>query len=305
MREYLSREFAIYVSQGCAYNCSFCQAAKGQKEKYRDLDLLKGELTYLASRAKSLEIEKLSFYMSNLDGFQTPKMLLEFAKIVEEVKAESGVNIEFRCLAGIRSFLNAAEIVPYVAKAGMKTIAFGVDGATAEVWASVNKNQNFGKQDDDDLKRAMEAIKLCVENGITAEMLMVFGHPVETEESLKAALDFCQEMADKYGAIPRPHVAKHVIPGADEWKNPANKDIVEQFIENPDYFQALDYTAFASELSHPNAELRALTNKYYKAICEIVPGSTQYIYPNTPEEIAKAAAQGTTIEQLNRGRFDR
>lgn len=47
MRLYLEREFSVYVSQGCKYNCNFCQAAKGRPEIYRELSGFENELTHL------------------------------------------------------------------------------------------------------------------------------------------------------------------------------------------------------------------------------------------------------------------
>lgn len=305
MSAYLSREFSFYVSQGCAYNCDFCQADKAKPEKYRDLKVIKEDLTYLAGKAVSLGLDRISFYMSNLDAFQTPTKLLEFAGIIEEVKIKFKIDIQFRCLATLECFLRAKEIIPILKKAGLKSVGFGVDGGTAEVLASVNKKHNIYRGNRCALQKASDAISLCAENDIIPEILMVFGHPGETEESLKSALDFVREMAEKYKALPRPHVAKHIIPGAKEWRNPQNTKIVQHFIHNPDYFQATDYAALASELTHPDAELRALTNKYYLAMCKIREGSTQWIYPDTPEFRAEAVKQGTTIEALNQGRFDR
>jgi len=41
---------------------------------------------------------------------------------------------------------------------------------------------------------------------------MVFGHPVDTEQSLTDALHFMQWAQQEYGAIPRPHVARSFFP---------------------------------------------------------------------------------------------
>ncbi|EKD63966.1 MAG: radical SAM protein [uncultured bacterium] len=309
MKKYLNREFSYYVSQGCTFNCKFCQAEKGKKEKYRDLNVVQEELEYLAGKAVSFGIEKLSFYMSNLDGFQTPEKLLEFAKIVESVKRKFGIKIEFRCLATLEFFLRAVKnhegILPTLRNAGFTSVGFGIDGATPEVWRAIGKSHNIGDKDKEGLQKSIDAISICAENGITPEILMVFGHPTDTQESLETALDFVQDMANRYGAVPRPHVAKHIIPGADAWRAKENQDIVSQLIENPEYFQALDYAALASEISHPDAELRKWTNKYYQAMCAMSDRATKYVYPDTPLFREEMARDGTTVERVNQGRFDR
>ncbi|MDR0860332.1 MAG: hypothetical protein LBO09_05150 [Candidatus Peribacteria bacterium] len=52
MKHYLTKEFSIYLSQGCKYNCQFCQACKNTKERYRDLSLLEKELVFLGEKAE-------------------------------------------------------------------------------------------------------------------------------------------------------------------------------------------------------------------------------------------------------------
>jgi hypothetical protein len=68
----------------------------------------------------------------------------------------------------------------------------------------------------------ISAIKIIKEQyGITPEILMVFGYnEFDNEESLKLALEFTCQMNAKYGALPRPHVAKDFIPGSDNWHKP-------------------------------------------------------------------------------------
>ena len=134
---------------------------------------------------------------------------------------------------------------------------------------------------------------------------MVFGHPRETKTSLKAAYDFCAQMQQKYGALPRPHVSKTVIPGAKAWRESANHDLVEQFLTEPRLFQALDYTSLASEVTHRNKRLRRETNKWYRRICALDAGSTQYIIPDTPHYQRLAVMQGITVKRMNEGKFDR
>lgn len=106
-------------------------------------------------------------------------------------------------------------------------------------------------------------------------------------------------MQEKYGALPRPHVSKTVIPGARAWKEHHNQDIVEKFLQEPDLFQALDYTALASEVTHRNKRLRRATNIWYQKICALDPEATQYTIPNTPHYQKMAERRGTTVQKMN------
>lgn len=314
MKLYLEREFSVYVSQGCKYNCNFCQAAKGRPEIYRELSGFENELTHLVSRAKNFWFNKLSFYMSNLDILQTPEEFTKFLDVIDRIRRNnSWFKIRFRWLCGIESFMNCYfhhhEMLVRAKNLWLQSIGYGIDGATPEVWKSIWKSQNFKKiswgEQWSDQEKAIKTIEWTKELGIRPEILMVFWHPKETHESLKLAYTFCAEMQEKYGALPRPHVSKTVIPWAKAWREPRNKDFVEQLLINPDLFQALDYTALASEVTHRNKRLRRETNKWYKKICALDRDATKYVIPNTHHYQAIAKRQNTTVQKMNQGKFDR
>ncbi len=310
---YLQNEFSVYVSQWCKYNCSFCQAAKWQPEIYRDLEWLSAELLFLATKAVGFWVPSLKFYMSNLDILQTPEKLSDFLDVIEHVQKTSGIKIYFRGLAWVESFMqcynNHKELLQRAQKIGLTTIGYGIDGGTPEVWKSIGKVQNFrkisGNAHFDEQQKAIKTIEFTRELWIQPEILMVFWHPNETPESLKAAYNFCQDMHHQFWALPRPHVSKNVIPGARWWRDPRNAKLVRQFIDDPRLFQALDYTALASELSHEDENLRRQTNYWYEKICALDPGSTHVIVPDTPEFRSIAESRWLTVRQMNAWKFDR
>jgi hypothetical protein len=137
-----------------------------------------------------------------------------------------------------------------------------------EIWKGIKKPQNNEKD-------ILDAIRISKEKyDITPELLMVFGHVgVDTQESLSHAYEFVEAMVDKYGAVPRPHVAKAFIPGSDGRKDPKYEKEVDLLIQNPHLFQSLDFTALASKLTHPDKTFRNLVNYYYLEMCKI-PGNT-------------------------------
>lgn len=314
MKKYLDREFSLYLSQWCKYNCSFCQAEKKKPEKYRDLSLLKDELIYLWKRAEELGLNKLEFYLSNLDILQTPKEFEDFLNVISEIKNEIWIDLSFRWLCWVESFLNVyynnENILIKAKNLGLSSIWFWIDWTTPEVWKSIWKWQNFKNlsenEDFTEQEKSIEVIKLCSELWITPEALMVFWHPWETDESLESAYNFCKDMFNQYWAIPRPHISKTIIPWAEAWYKKENENLVNIFIENPEYFQALDYTALPSELTHPDIKLRKLSRKWYKKICNLSPEfATKFIIPDTPDYRKIADKLWITINEMNKWKFDR
>lgn len=313
MKEYLKREFSLYVSQGCKFACDFCAAVRTYKdpatsqvikvkESYRDPIVIQEDLDYLVQKAKEFDLDSLQMYMSNLDVFQTPKELLRFANAVQEVKqSHQGFTFSFRGLATVDSFLRARnsnrKSIEKLVEAGFNTVGFGVDGMTPEVWNAVKKSHN--SED-----KCLEAIRSAKKDfGITPEILMVFGHDgVDTEHTLKLAYEFTIDMVNNYGAVPRPHVAKAFIPGNDGWRSPKHSNQVEALLQHPEAFQSLDFTALPSPLTHPKEALRELVTDYFLRICNI-PGNTTLsvkpITPNiSPEEV-------NAVKKFNEGRYDR
>jgi len=311
MKQYLSHEFSFFLSQGCRYNCSFCAVTQRTKEDpatekitaakeiYRRPDILEKDLGYLIEKAKKLDVAKLDIYLSNLDVFQTPQKLAEFAEIVNRLKnLHPGFALNMRGLSTVTSFLDAHRNKKYpdairkMKEAGLHTIGFGIDGGTPEIWKSIQKGHNTG----DKCLRAIQVMRQ--EYGLTPEILMVFGHPQETEESLKAAVTFTEAMIEQYGVTPRPYVAKDVVPGNDYWMAPVNQKRIEFLLQHPQYFQALDYAALPSSISHPDQHMRILVEKYYRQIIEIPGTTTKLIYPISPE------SNGEEILHLNEGGYD-
>ncbi len=116
MKLYLSNEFGFYLSQGCKYTCDFCAAKhniinpvtgkiKGKGEVYRNIEIAIKDLKYLISKAIQFNINKLEIYLSNLDLFQTPLMLNQFALEVIRIRQQCGnYNLKLRGLSNVRSF---------------------------------------------------------------------------------------------------------------------------------------------------------------------------------------------------------
>jgi hypothetical protein len=240
--------------------------------------------------------------MSNLDVFQTPSELKKFAYTVQQIRADNlDVDIRLRGLATTDSYLKARntsrEAIEELVKAGFHTVGFGIDGMAPQVWRKVNKGINTED-------KCLEAIRSSREDfGITPEVLMVFGHVgVDTEDTLRLAYEFTLDMVARYGAVPRPHVAKSFIPGNTGWVDPKNGEIVDALIKHPESFQTLDFTALPSTLTHPDGDFRELVSKYFINICGIRGNTTQYVRPITPDLTEEELRE---VREFNLGRYDR
>lgn len=298
LRLYLSTEFSFYLSQGCKHSCSFCAAnrttiegpnKKRVTEKYRDIEIALTDFEYLLKKTSELNITTLNIYLSNLDLFQNPIKLLPFAEgVIKLRKKYPFIEINLRGLSTSRSFLTThkhfSNIIELMVAAGLKQLGFGIDGATPKVYKKTRKPQS--------VQESLDTIEICKNSyGITPETLMVFGHnDIEDEDALKLAVKFCDDMGSRFGAVPRPHVAKDMIPGNDGWIDPRNEKTKHEFYKTPILFQNLDFTAVPSPITHPNPDFRVLVTKYYKMVCELPRSLTKFILAElptmTPEELS-------------------
>lgn len=292
MRLYLKNEFGFYLSQGCKYACDFCAASRSvydetsnllvkNKETYRDLDVACSDLEYLVATAQRFGLKSLNLYLSNLDLFQSPLTLGRFAEKVTQLKIRNNnFSINLRGLSNVRSFLHAhkthPDVIEKIVSAGLFRVGFGVDGAAPSIWKKTKKPQTKSE--------CIKAIAIAKEQyGLIVENLMVFGYnKYGDEESLHLAYDFTQDMYERYGAIPRPHIAKDIIPGNDGWRDKKNEKIVNQFINTPMLFQNLDFTALPSPYTHPDNEFRAMVEDVYLKICSLPFCLTQHVKPLLP-----------------------
>ncbi|HLC72546.1 MAG TPA: radical SAM protein [Candidatus Nanoarchaeia archaeon] len=278
---YLSREFSLFVSQGCKFGCAFCGAKKKMRETFVEPDTVEENLEYIVRNAMSLGIRQLSIYLSSLDLFQNQD---SFGRVLETFADMRGkypsVEYRLRGLSRIDSFVNALkeapELVDLVKHAGLKTIGFGVDGTTEKIWKSQHKGQVGLSQVD-------EALDTCKRLGITPELLMVMGFPNDDFWSLLKTYMYTVARAVTHGAVSRPYLAKSFIPGNDGWADPRYEHEVETLLENPALFANLDFAALGSPLTHPRRFQRYLSNLFYVAITmTLEPFGRNATYPLMP-----------------------
>ncbi len=310
--KYFTQEWCLYLSQGCKYACTFCAAHRTKqdpisdqvvtvREQYRGMAVVERDLNYLAARAERLKVKHFQVYLSNLDLFQTPTKLKEFAQVLCAVRqTHPHTEWHLRGLSTAHEFMRTwkhdRETIELMIKAGLWSIGFGVDGTSKAVWRSVKKSQN-------QLPECIEAMRITKEElGICPEMFMVIGHDTDTPESLQNDLEFTLDMKDRFGAAPRPYVAKNIIPGNSGWTDSSNAHIVDQLLQTPTEFTNLDYACLPSPLTHPDESQRRLISDTFIKLTHIAGNTTNVVYPVTASQDERT---NRLHRRLNAGKWDR
>jgi len=301
LRNYLSREFSLFVAQGCMFACDFCAAEKKQPERYRDLSVIEEEVRELTTRAKSFGLERLAIYLSSLDLFQSPEPLARTLDIFARQSRDSGVQYSLRGLARVDSFLKALEHAPelerLIAESGVNTIGFGVDGTTEKIWRSQHKGHK-------DLSEVDRALDKCKDVGITPELLMVMGFPEDTLGSVTKNYLYTVARAYTHGAVSRPYVAKQFVPGNEGWCNPLYAEGVRTMVENPEMLVNNDFATLGSPLTHPRRFHRYISNlAYLGVIATLEPFGRNATYPLLPRAQGTgflARTQNKIVDKINK-----
>jgi len=259
LKQYISHEMCLFISQGCKYNCKFCAAEKNRAETFRDMGCFKTDLKFLAEKAKEFGLTTLNFYASSLDFFQNPREIEKFLLIIADIRKKTGIDIRVRCLSCMKSFLFASTRIENFGQklqdAGLWSVGFGVDGTDETIWKAQGKTQNS-------THHIIECLELAAQIGITSELLMIFGFSEDTPKTLWKNLKSSFRYVRHYkNTVLRPYLAKEVVPGNEEWRT--RKDVVAVILKNPELFYNLDFCAIGSRLTHPHWRHRFISNATY------------------------------------------
>lgn len=254
--KYLTTEFSLFLSQGCAFNCAFCSAAKGRKEEYRDVESLTDEVRFICDHLKSIGHGVLQVYVTNLDGFQTSDKFEDCLRVIYSIAQPYQITPSIRCLATSRCTFRACQADPELPRRlrsfGLTIVAFGADGADEETWRRQNKSHNSLSE----LDMVCRAMK---DTEITTELLMVIGFQDDGMRALWRDLKYSLQQAVR-GCIIRPYLAKSQTPSG-RWQE-GNSE-VEAFVNDSELLLRLDYAMLGSVQTHPKFLQRTLVNIVY------------------------------------------
>jgi hypothetical protein len=295
LRQYLSREFALVLSQGCVFGCNFCAARKGEREEHRDLVHFRTDMEFLRDKARAFGLTGLECYASALDFFQNPQTVAEYMRVLAEVFAGSGVQFRMRALSCMNTFLKASRVLPdfaeLVRNSGLWCVGFGVDGPDESVWRQQNKVQNHTND-------VADCLNLCESMGVRAEVLMIMGYPSNGVRDLWLTVRNSFRYSRQWpNVVLRPYLAKVLLPGNLGWETrPAE---VEKLIRNPEQFFNLDLCALGSPTTHPRRWQRWLANlSYLGVIIGLSPWGKCATSPLLPQGVG--GVLGWLARRLNR-----
>ena len=180
----LNMPVSMTTSRGCPFKCIFCVGRKmvGAKVRYRNATSVVDELEYLAT---------LGFPQINIadDLFTANKK--HCIGICDEIIAR-GLKVKWSSFARVDTV--SREVLSKMKEAGCDAVSFGIETANAEILKTIKKGIT--------IEQVVEAVKMCVDTGVTPSASFILGLPGETPETLKETVEFgkkLKEMGVLYG----------------------------------------------------------------------------------------------------------
>ena len=271
---YFEKEFCIFTSDGCVFNCSFCGAHKNQDEVFRKAEAFRDEVATIAEMVLQYAgpTPDYEIYLSTLDGCQNPESMEIVLQIIHEEFSQRGVFVPLRFLATSKLTHKALEKDPGILKRwygyGMRCIGIGVDGDDEETWRRIRKTHNKRNE----IQHALVGIQ---DAGMIAEAFMIFGFPEESREATLKAARACKALTAQ-GVKLRPYFAKTNAP-----KRGDDFDLTP-YLKNPNLFLHQEYAMIGSEITHPDKEQREFANKVYMKTVEWLNTNNPFGCPTQP-----------------------
>ena len=225
----------MITSRGCPFSCNFCMATImwGNRTRFRSVENIIEEIKI---NVQGYKLTEFSFH----DEFFTLKKdrLLKICKGI----IDNGLDIAWACQTRAGSL--DPEMLKIMKKSGCGKIAFGFESGSERILKLMNKREN--------LKNAIESVKLCKDVGMDTVGAFILGYPGEDTESIEKTIEFAIkldcEAVSFFIAIP--------FPGTRLYFEAIEKGYLDQ---NPDWEEFAPISKFDSPMRIPNFTPAELT----------------------------------------------
>lgn len=201
----------LYLTRGCLYMCGFCFRNDQLKNvRYKSIDKVIEEITYMVETFGARSIN----FVDEIMTFKK-RYFLEFC---EKLSAK---NFDLEWQAPTRANCVDEEIIIAAKKSGCRTFRFGLESGSEDIMKKNEKHLSLATSEN--------ALRLCRKHGIKTVGYFIIGYLDETEETIRATIDFAKRMRPDYAAFfpatPMPETAlyresieKGLVPG-DYWRD--------------------------------------------------------------------------------------
>lgn len=202
---YPTRYAGILASRGCGFNCKFCQPLErkifGKKLKFRSIGNIINEVLHLKER-----------YGANFIMFQDDQLTQNREWVLDLCAEMKKIGIDWGALARVDTIND--HVVRSMKDAGCLVLQFGFESGSQKILDFLRKRAS--------VEQAVEAARICRENGILIFANYMLGIPTETREDVEATYELMKTIR------PEIHACGYFspIPGSDLYEYCKEKDLI-------------------------------------------------------------------------------
>lgn len=169
------REAIMLTSRGCPHNCIFCYTpqAFNHKIQYHSIDRVIEEIKWIKKKG----VTRLWFADPNI-SYKWARVEALFDRIITE-------GLETEMWLQTRADLVNPDMMETMKRAGVSTVAFGLESASERVLPRLGKHVS--------VEKVAEAIRIAQSKDIEVELFTIFGLPYETVDDAMQTVDFVKK----------------------------------------------------------------------------------------------------------------
>jgi len=168
-------EAIMLTSRGCPHNCIFCYTphAFDHKITFHSVDRVMEEIRWIRKKG----IRRL--------WFADPNVSYKWKRMEELLERMLKEELHMQMWLQTRADLVNPEMMRMMKRAGVSTLAFGLESASERVLPRLDKHMS--------IEKIIEAIRITQSEGIEVELFTMFGLPYETFEDGLKTLEFVKK----------------------------------------------------------------------------------------------------------------
>mgnify|MGYP002353279136 CR=1 FL=1 len=164
----------LITSRGCPYNCNWCtKNIHGYKFRARSPENIFEEIKHDYQRYGAREFIVMDDVFT-LDYMRVKKLCYLIVK--------SGMDIFLNIYNGVRADAIDDSIIKFLKAVGINRITVGVESGNQNIVNKIGKALN--------LKRVIEAVRLCRKNHLAIDGFFIIGHPYDTLRTIEQTIQF-------------------------------------------------------------------------------------------------------------------
>ncbi len=169
--------FPLITGRGCPYGCIFCARPYGNRARYRDVDSVLDEVSYLLDR---FQCRHISFFDETftLNRQRTERLLDGFM--------ERGYHRRVQWDCETRVDRVDKEFLAKLKAAGCVGVGFGIESGNDEILKIVNKGITKDQ--------ARQSVRAAKEVGLFVQTYFILGYPFETRDTIRDTIRFAREL---------------------------------------------------------------------------------------------------------------